>query len=41
MPPLRDNTNNNTNGNNNNNNDIIQQLATAQAQLMQMMTQFI
>jgi hypothetical protein len=37
MTPRRDNTNNN-NTNGNNNNDIIQQLATAQAQLMQMMT---
>jgi hypothetical protein len=40
MPPRRDNTNNN-NTNNNNTNDVIQQLATAQAQLMQMMIQFI
>jgi hypothetical protein len=37
MPPRRD----PNNKNNNNNNDVIQQLATAQAQLMQMMTQFI
>jgi hypothetical protein len=40
MPPRRDNTNDN-NSNDNNTNDVIQQLATAQAQLMQMMTQFI
>jgi hypothetical protein len=40
MLPHRDNTNNNDT-NNNNTNDVLQQLATAQAQLMQMMTQFI
>jgi hypothetical protein len=39
MSPCRDNTNNNTT--NNNTNDVVQQLAIAQAQLMQMMTQFI
>jgi hypothetical protein len=44
MLPRRAHNNNNDNeneNNNNNNNDVIQQLVTAQAQLMQMMTQFI
>jgi hypothetical protein len=39
MPPRRE--NNNDNNNNNNLYDVIQQLAIGQAQLMQMMTQFI
>jgi hypothetical protein len=40
MLPHRDNTNNNDT-NNNNTNDVVQLLAPAQEQLMQMMTQFI
>jgi hypothetical protein len=45
MPPRRapnnNNNNENENENNNNTNAVIQQLVAAQAQLMQMMTQFI
>jgi hypothetical protein len=42
MPPRRAPNNNDNNENNNNNTDtVIQQLVAAQAQLMQMMTQFI
>jgi hypothetical protein len=44
MPPHRENNNNSNNNNDNNINnlyDVVQQLATGQAQLMQMMAQFI
>jgi hypothetical protein len=44
MSPRHANNNNNENENENNNNNtnaVIQQLVTAQAQLMQMITQFI
>jgi hypothetical protein len=40
MLPHRENNNDNSN-NNNNLYDVVQQLATGQAQLIQMMTQFI
>jgi hypothetical protein len=41
MPPRRENNSNNNDNNTNNLYDVIQQLATGQAQLMQTMTQFI
>jgi hypothetical protein len=41
MPPRRENNNNSSDNNTNNLYDVVQQLATGQAQLMQMMTQFI
>jgi hypothetical protein len=41
MPPRRENNSNNSDNNINNLYDVVQQLATGRAQLMQTMTQFI